>query len=62
MLCRAPAEWRAQDRSAHSLNPVRAPRPPQVGGVGAIPEAIVEGIEERGSYIEYKANVKVRFS
>lgn len=32
--------------------------PVQVGGVGAIPEAMAEGIEEHGSYVEYKANVK----
>ncbi|KAL4439820.1 hypothetical protein ABPG75_002821 [Micractinium tetrahymenae] len=29
-----------------------------IGGVGAIPEAMAEGIQELGSYIEYKANVK----
>lgn len=27
--------------------------------MGAIPEAMAEGIEEHGSYVEYKANVKV---
>jgi prolycopene isomerase len=29
-----------------------------VGGVGAIPEAMAEGIRERGGAVEYKANVK----
>ncbi|KAL4423632.1 hypothetical protein ABPG77_009219 [Micractinium sp. CCAP 211/92] len=29
-----------------------------IGGVGAIPEAMAEGIQELGSYVEYKANVK----
>ena len=29
-----------------------------VGGVGRIPEAMAQGIEERGGVIEYKANVK----
>lgn len=33
--------------------------PPQIGGVGAIPEAMADGIQELGSYVEYKANVKV---
>ena len=27
------------------------------GGVGRIAELLVEGLQERGSYIEYKANV-----
>lgn len=31
----------------------------QVGGVGRIPEAMADGIRELGSYVEYKANVKV---
>ena len=31
-----------------------------VGGVGRIPEEMAEGIQELGSYVEYKANVKVR--
>ena len=31
----------------------------QIGGVGAIPEAMAEGIQEHGSYVEYKCNVKV---
>ena len=31
-----------------------------VGGVGRIPEEMAQGIQERGSYVEYKANVKVR--
>eukprot|EP00884_Botryococcus_braunii_P012292 jgi/Botrbrau1/21063/Bobra.0144s0062.1 len=30
-----------------------------IGGVGRIPEALVEGIQERGSYVEYKANAIV---
>ncbi|KAI3431833.1 hypothetical protein D9Q98_010586 [Chlorella vulgaris] len=29
-----------------------------IGGVGRIPEAMTDGIRERGSYVEYKANVK----
>ena len=29
------------------------------GGVGAIPQAMADGIEERGGRIEYRANVKV---
>lgn len=29
-----------------------------IGGVGAIPEAMADGIQELGSYVEYKANVK----
>lgn len=28
-----------------------------IGGVGKIAEALAEGLEERGSFIEYKANV-----
>ena len=31
-----------------------------VGGVGRIPEEMAAGIQERGSFVEYKANVKVR--
>ena len=29
------------------------------GGVGRIGELLVEGLQERGSYIEYKANVSI---
>jgi prolycopene isomerase len=29
-----------------------------IGGVGKIAEALADGLEERGSFIEYKANVR----
>lgn len=32
------------------------------GGVGRIAELLVEGLQERGSYMEYKANVSFPFS